>query len=177
MSKNNYISNKDKRGRYNSMLKISCILLSALIITCSHSKEKQAKMELGDSKATEQAAYQIIIWKGGGFSGQVSGFTLSSNGEVTRWQRFPGQSDTILWKGAASLAEIQKIRSQLEQSMALEMKADVTGNMTAGVSYTTKETALRWTWRYTGSDDSIPEAIRSWFKEAMAFCRALENNK
>ena len=176
MSKNNYISDNNQRGHYYLMLKMLFIILSVVLIACCHSKDKKSAMELSASKAGEQDPYQIMLWQGGGFTGLASGFTLFSNGDVTHWQRFPGQSDSILWKETGNLAEIQKIRSQLEETGALEMTSDETGNMTAGASYEMKETVYRWTWKYTGSDDDIPESIRSWFKDAIGFCQSLQSN-
>jgi hypothetical protein len=177
MSNNNYISDNNQRGHYYLMLKMLFIILSLVLIACCHSKDKKSARELSASKAAEQEPYQITLWHGGGFTGLASGFTLSSNGEVTHWQRFPGQSDSIVWKGTASLAEIQKLKSQLAESGALEMISEETGNMTAGVSYETKETVHRWTWKYTSSDEDIPESIRGWFKEALRFCQSLQSDK
>ena len=128
-------------------------------------------MELSAEAVAEQEPFQITLWQGGGFTGLASGFTLSSNGDVTHWQRFSGQSDSILWMGTGNLVEIQKLKSQLEESGALEMKVEESGNMTAGASYETKETGYRWTWKQSGFDDDIPELIRDWFKDAINFCQ------
>lgn len=173
MSKNKYISDKNQGDHYKTFQDIFLVVLSIVLITGCNSRNKKSAVELSASNATEQEPYQIRLWQGGGFTGLISGFTLFSNGEVTHWQRFPGQSDSILWKGTGSLAEIQKLKRQLEESGALEMKADETGNMTEGASYETKETVYRWTWKQTGSDDDIPESIRGWFKDAILFCQSL----
>ena len=90
-------------------------------------------------------------------------------------QRFPGQSDSILWKGKVDLEEVQELKNQLEESGALEMKADETGNMTAGASYAAIDTSYQWTWKQSGSDDDIPELIRDWFKNAISLCRSLQD--
>jgi len=178
MSNNKYIADKNKRGHFYLMLKMLFIILSVVLMACCHSKDKKSAMELSASKAAEQDPYQIMLWQGGGFTGLVSGFTLSSTkGDVTHWQRFPGQPDSILWKETANSAEIQKLKIQLEESGALEMKAEETGNMTAGASFQTKEIVYRWTWKHTGSNDDIPESIRGWFKEALRFCRSLQSDK
>ena len=175
MSINTNISNKNHGDEYYSILKMLFIILSLVLITGCNSKNKKSAVELSARAAAEQEPYQITLWQGGGFTGLASGFTLSSNGEVTHWQRFPGQSDSILWKETGNFAEIQKLKNQLEESGALEMKAEETGNMTAGASYETKETVYRWTWKQTGSDDDIPESIRGWFKDAINFCQSLKS--
>ncbi|HEX9972078.1 MAG TPA: hypothetical protein VGD14_08420 [bacterium] len=123
----------------------------------------------------EKKAYQITLWQGGGFTGLATGFTLSSAGEVTHWQRLPGQSDSVLWIMKGYSSEIQKLRSQLDQSGVLEMKYDVTGNMTAGISYEKENKKYIWTWNQTGAENDVPEPFRSWHQNAMKFCQSLQN--
>lgn len=175
MSKFKFVSDKNQKKHHNLIWKILFVILVLFLITGCNSKNKKSAVEMNASSAVEQESYQITLWQGGGFTGLTSGFTLSSTGEVIHWQRFPGQPDSILWKGTRSQVEIQKLKSQLEQSGALKLKADETGNMTAGVSYKMNETVYRWTWKKIGSDDDIPELIRDWFKDALNFCQSLQS--
>ena len=174
MSKNVVISKKNKRDRYKFFIKISLVVFSVVLIAGCNSKNKKSAMELNTRIAAEQEPYQIRLWQGGGFTGLTSGFTLSSNGDVTRWQRFPGQPDSILWKGAGNLAEIQKLKTQLIESGALETKSTETGNMTAGINYETKDNKYTWTWTKSDSENDIPELFKDWYQKATIFCQSLQ---
>ena len=166
-----YLSSNNQKDHFRFIL---IFLLSVVLISGCNSKNKKSLSELNINSAMEQQAYQITLWQGGGFTGLTTGFTLSSTGEVTRWQRLPGQSDSVLWIMKGYSSEIQKLRSQLEESGALEMKYDDTGNITVGISYNKKDEKYLWTWNQTGVKTDVPEPLRNWYQNAMDFCRSLQ---
>ena len=169
-----FLLNKNYIDRFRFIL---ILLLSVVLISGCNSKNKKSVSELNTSRAVDQDTFQIKLWQGGGFTGLTTGFTLSSAGEVTHWQRFPGQSDSVLWIVKGHSSDIQKLRSQLEASGALEMKYAETGNMTASVSFEKKDEKYTWTWNQTGAEKDIPEPLRSWYQNALDFCQSLQLKK
>ncbi|UCE07722.1 MAG: hypothetical protein JSW07_06740 [bacterium] len=167
-----YFSNKNQKDSFRFIL---ILLLSVVFISGCNSKHKKSAMQLSANSATGQESYQITLWQGGGFTGLTTGFTLSSAGEVTHWQRFPGQPDSALWVMKGYSSGIKRLRNQLEESGALEMKYAETGNMTAGINYETKGEKYIWTWNHTGVENDVPEPLRTWFQNAMDFCQSLQH--
>lgn len=167
-------SNRNQKDHFRFILML--VLLVALILACNLKNKKPAS-ELDINSTIEQEAYKITLWQGGGFTGLTTGFTLSSAGEVTHWQRFPGQSDSLLWIVKGYLSEIKNLRSQLEEVGVLEMEYAETGNMTAGINFETKGEKYAWTWKQTGAKKDIPEPLRTWYQNAMDFCLSLQQKK
>jgi hypothetical protein len=166
-----YLSDKYQKNHYRFIL---ILLLSVVLISGCNSKNKKSASEVKINSAMEQEAYQITLWQGGGFTGLTTGFTFYSTGEVTHWQRFPGQSDSVLWIVKGYSSKIKKLRDQLEESGALEMKYAETGNMTAGINFETKSGKYTWTWNQTGTETDVPESLRSLYQQAMNFCQSLQ---
>jgi len=169
-----FLLNKNYMDRFRFIL---MLLLSVVLISRCNSKNKKAASALNINRTMEQSAYQITLWQGGGVTGLTTGFTLASAGEVTHWQRFPGQPDSVLWIVTGYSSDIQKLRIQLEASGSLEMKNAETGNMTTGVSYEKKAEKYLWTWNQTGAEKDIPEPLRGWHQNAMDFCQTLQQQK
>ena len=169
-----YLSGKNQIDRFRFIL---ILLLSVILISGCNSKNQKSASALNTNRSMEQRAYQITLWQGGGFTGLTTGFTLSSTGEVTHWQLFPGQPDSVLWIMKGYSSEIKKLRNQLEESGALEMKYAETGNMTAGINYETKGEKYAWTWNQTGAEKDIPGPLRSCYQNAMNFCQSLQLKK
>ena len=166
--------NKNQNNRYRFILIL--LFFVTLVPGCS-SKNKKSASDLNANRSVDQEVFQITLWQGGGFTGLTTGFTLSSAGEVTHWQRFPGQSDSALWIMKGLSSEIQKLRDQLEETGALEIKYAETGNMTTGISYEKKAEKYFWTWKQTGNETDVPESLRSWYQNAMDFCQSLQLKK
>ena len=57
------------------------------------------------------------------------------------------------------------------------MKYAETGNMTAGINYETKGEKHTWTWNQIDAEKDIPEALRSWYQNAVDFCKLLQLKK
>ena len=165
-------SDKNQKDRFRFIL---ILLLSVVLISGCNSKNKKSASELNITSAIAQEPYQIKIWQGGGFTGFATGFTLFSAGEVTHWQRLPGQSDTTLWIVKGYSSQIQKLRNQLEESGALDLNYAEVGNMTAGINYEIKGKKYTWTWNQTGSEKDIPELLRSWYQDAKDFCQSFKH--
>jgi len=151
---------------------VFAFVLSALFMLSCHSKQRQSA--LYSSAAEEQGHYRITLWQGGGYTGLTEGFTLSSTGEVSRWQKFPAQSNTTLWTISGHAAEVQRVKIRLEESGALALKSEVTGNMTLGVKYELQDKQYLWTWDQGGIGNPVTESFNKWYHDTLDFCRSLE---
>jgi len=152
---------------------ILVFLLTVVLIQGCSIKDKTPAGESNLDGETAPDTYRFTLWEGGGFTGLTTGFSLSADGRVTHWQRFKGQADSVLWTEEGHAAPIDTLRIQLEESGALEMQYNESGNMTAGITYEHTDKKYLWTWKHTGSADEVPEPLRSWRQKAIDFCQSL----
>jgi hypothetical protein len=119
--------------------------------------------------------FSFSLSSGGGFTGQISGFTLASDGTVKEWERRGAGADSTLWETRIPAGRILDFRKRLEQGGAKGISLQGSGNMTTLVKLQLPDTLYLWSWSGTGVSESVPEPFRSWYPEVRGFCENLKS--
>ena len=114
--------------------KISFILFGAMLIGFSFS-----------ALTAQQPAFQLEIAEGGGYTGSVRGYTISSNGEVTHWQKL-GRSDSVLSVSRIPVSDVERLSSLLESGNLPGDGYSMSGNVTRVITLKRDDGTKSWTW-------------------------------
>ena len=145
-------------------IRISIIILVFHLWSCSSSDK--AKVPSGENMQND---FTLILQEGGGFSGQMNGYTITGNGKIQHWRQFPGKEKTILWETSVDPATVEQFRLELEKSGALQHPLNKTGNMTTSVVFIRKDEKFVWSWRM--NSNPLP-SLQSWYNKVLNFCKS-----
>ena len=173
------------------LLSCGLILCAALLSSCQRKAFQPAahgSAAMPDSSSASFASvdsavpvtpepFSFSLSSGGGFTGQVSGFTLASDGTVKEWERRGAGADSTLWETRIPAGRILDFRKRLEQGGAKGISLQGSGNMTTVVKLRLPDTLYLWSWSGAGADvaESVPEPFRSWYPEVRGFCENLKS--
>lgn len=117
--------------------------------------------------------FTLSLSSGGGFSGLVEGFTLTSQGQVTAWQKLPGNPETTLWSKKGDSDSAIALVESLKSFLAVDLKE--TGNVTTRISLVLPDTS--WLWSKSGSvaASDVPEPFQTWYARAESYCLSLNS--
>ncbi|MDB5102923.1 MAG: hypothetical protein JWP91_612 [Fibrobacteres bacterium] len=153
---------------------LAAIVLALSSLIGSMACQKQAaKSPRPDASAASESPkpFTLTLASGGGFSGLIQGYTLSSAGEVKAWRKFPGGPDSITWAKRTGPDSILVLAKALEAFEGIDLKE--AGNMTTRIEYALPDTAYRWSISGAGPSPEAPEPFRTWYARAEAYCRGL----
>jgi hypothetical protein len=130
------------------------VLMASITISCGSKKSK--------SVATQQLAlvepFDIIYSEGGGLTGLVESYHLSSSGSIDFMQKRPGQQDSLVWSKQVPANELVKLQQSLLSSTILNQPLNSKGNMTSYLTYTTADSTYSLSWPMSNA----PEELSQW---------------
>jgi hypothetical protein len=156
---------------------LSCgLFLSAALLSSCQRKALPAALPAAPPAAIQAAGpFSLSLSSGGGFTGQYSGFTLASDGNVKQWERRGAGADSTLWETRIPADRVFDFRKRLEQGGALGISLQESGNMTTLVELRLPDTLYQWSWSGADAADAAPEPFRSWYPEVRGFCEKLKS--
>ena len=105
--------------------------------------------------------FEISLSTGGGVSGLVNGYILSSDGSIKRFSKWPGKDREMEAVGSLDLRELLAIKNEVDEKKLFELNIKDYGNMTTYLHVTdgNRSTVLNWT--SDGSElESVPTTLR-----------------
>ncbi len=117
--------------------------------------------------------FQIVITRGGGFTGQVKGFSLSSTGEVRHWQKMPGGEEEIVWETTVERDSIHIFQKELLASGAMEEKLESPGNVTTAIQYHADDVVRSWMWGGHAEAKEFHGRLRELWSSIHGWCRRI----
>lgn len=145
----------------------STVLLGLFTACTGRQAETSRPQPVAKTQAEE---FSITVMEGGGFTGMVNGFTLSSDGKVTGWKQAGAGQRTVDWETTADVEPINKLRMELDKSGLMGSNIENPGNMSKTVILEKEGTRQRWVW---SSQDDVPEDASKWYRAVNEFCRQL----
>jgi len=104
---------------------------------------------------------EISYSNGGGFSGLVSGMTLTPDGYVLQWHGRPGTRDNLDTLARMNTAQHRELLDAIYDLHPSEIRHQESGNMTTALTMTSGDELWTWTWPgMRGDDAAVPESLR-----------------
>ncbi len=123
---------------------------------------------------TQQQAFTITVSQGGGFTGRYSGYTISSDGTASHWQKVSAVKKSTLWKISTDSVEVKKLAASLHNLGIFDIEYQETGNLTKSIFYQTNAKQYKWTW---AAGKTIPAALQESYTILITFCKQLDRQK
>lgn len=149
---------------------IVCVMVFAA--ACSHQTAEQ-----WGARPEETGSFHITISSGGGFTGMVTGYTLSSDGRLTQWQRHPSGGDSVLHETHVDPRQVATFKGDLEKAGMFTYQLNGTGNVTRYVTFSTSDTTYRWSWPAGAPSTKVPSKVVRWFHKIETFCKQAVDSK
>ena len=138
------------------------LIFTSLKITSCNSKKSKAF----DSQQLYIAEdFNITYSEGGGITGLIEIYHLSSSGAIEHFRTLPGQQDSLIWSKEVETTELVELQQSLLESNILNETLNEKGNMTTKLTYTTADTSYSFTWAGTGSMSDISEELKLWLTQ------------
>ncbi len=116
--------------------------------------------------------FTLTLSTGGGFSGLVEGYTLTSQGEVRAWKKRPGAPETTQWTKKDAPDSAMALAKSLQEFLSVDLQE--TGNMTTTIRYTVADSTWHWSISSMGASAPGSEPLQAWYARAIAYCLSLE---
>lgn len=105
--------------------------------------------------------FEISLSTGGGVSGLVNGYILSSDGSIKRFSKWPGKDREVEAVGSLDLRDLLAIKHEVDEKKLFELNLKDYGNMTTYLHVTDGDHSTVLNWKSDGSElESVPSTLR-----------------
>ena len=111
----------------------------------------------------------LHVSTGGGFSGSSTGYSLSSNGHVQRWQESANGEKSLKAENKIKAKTVTPFFEQIK--VWQETNINTPGNMTSKLTYETPDTTLTWLWTADSTSETLPENFFEYYESLWRFCQ------
>lgn len=138
------------------------LIFTALVSTSCNSKKSKA---VSSQQLDMTEPFDITYSEGGGLTGLVEFYHITSTGTVEFFQKRPGQQDSLMWSKEVPTHELAKLQQSLVSSTILDQPLNDKGNMTSSLTYATADTSYSLFWSGAGAASDVSPELKAWLAQ------------
>ncbi|MDX9758125.1 MAG: hypothetical protein RBU27_03100 [Bacteroidota bacterium] len=119
---------------------------------------------------------EIHLSSGGGVSGMSAGYSILTDGTITKWTAFPRGRDSEQTVGKLTENEYHTLVSEIHATDFRVLRQQETGNMTASLRITQGDETFTFLWPgLHNKDQDVPPALRPLWRSVWTRIASIES--